>query len=140
MVPRYAGAKGRPAIAWGPTAMTIRVERSGRAEVFALAMRDSMKLGGFRLAPEHEPITTQATGPITLTDHVRSYEIVGGADWHQLIAVDLRTGNALWKDQLGKAPITDGAVEGGELWLQQGDKKRRFNVFSGVEDRSGSTL
>jgi hypothetical protein len=136
MIPHYAGAKGRAALAWSQTAVTVRVERSGRAEVFAVAIRDGSKLGGFRLAPEREPITTQATGPITLTDHVRSYELAGGADWHELVAVDLRTGLALWKVALGKAPITDGGVEGALVWVVQGGEKRRFNVFTGREDRS----
>jgi hypothetical protein len=135
-IPHYAGGPGRPAIAWGPTAVTVRVERSGRAEVFALSMRDSTKLGGFRLAPEREPITTQPTGPITLTDHVRSYELVGGADWHELVAVDLRSGNALWKAVLGKSPITDGGVVGADVWVVQDGRKRHFNVFTGREDKS----
>lgn len=136
LIPHYAGTTGRPGIAWGPTAVTVRVERSGRAEVFALSMRDSTKLGGFRLAPEREPITTQPTGPITLTDHVRSYEIVGGADWHELVGVDLRSGNALWKTVLGKSPITDGGVTGADLWLVQDGQRRHFNVFTGREDKS----
>ena len=136
LIPHYAGSRGRPALAWSQTAVTVRVERSGRAEVFALAMQDASKLGGFRLAPEHEPITTQPTGPITLTDHTRSYEIVGGPDWHQLVAVDLRNGNALWKADLGKWPISAGGVEAPNVWVVQSGVKRLFNVFSGNEDRS----
>jgi hypothetical protein len=136
LIPHYAGAKGRPALAWSQVAVTVRVERSGRAEVFAIAMNDAAKLGGFRLAPEHEPIATQSDGPITLTDHVRSYELVGGADWHQLVAVDLATGKALWKDELGRQPITEGHIEGSLIWLTQGPRKRRFNMFNGSEDRS----
>jgi hypothetical protein len=136
LIPHYAGAKGRPAIAWSKAAVTVRVERAGRAEVFAIAMQDASKLGGFRLAPEHEPIAMQPDGPITLTDHVRAYELVGGADWHELIAVDLQSGKALWKDELGRQPITDGGVEGAQLWLVEGGQKRRFNVFTGAEDKS----
>ena len=52
LIPHYAGAKGRPAIAWNDVAVTVRVERSGKAEVFALGMQDAAKLGGFRLAPD----------------------------------------------------------------------------------------
>ena len=136
LIPHYAGGPGRSGIAWGPTAVTVRIERSGRAEVFALSMHDSTKLGGFRLAPEHEPITTQTSGPITLTDHIRSYELVGGTDWHEMVAVDLRTGNALWKTVLGKSPITAGGVTGADLWLVQDGQKRHFNVFTGREDKS----
>ena len=136
LIPHYAGAKGRPAIAWSKSAVTIRVERGGRAEVFAIALQDASKLGGFRLAPEHEPITVLPEGPITLTDHVRAYELVGGADWHQLVAVDLQSGKALWKDELGRQPITDGGVQGAQLWLVQAGHKRQFNVFTGAEDKS----
>ena len=50
LIPHYAGEKGRPAIAWNDVAVTVRVERNGRAEVFALSMHDATKLGGFRLA------------------------------------------------------------------------------------------
>ncbi|MDB4959879.1 MAG: hypothetical protein JWO36_7448, partial [Myxococcales bacterium] len=105
LVPHYAGTADRPALAWSQNAVSIRVEREGRAEVFAISMHDSAKLGGFRLAPEHEPIRTQPTGPITLTDHVRSYEIAGGQDWHQIVAIDLQRGKALWKVDLGKPAI-----------------------------------
>jgi hypothetical protein len=136
LIPHYAGTPGRPALAWSNDAVTVRVERSGRAEVFAIAIKTSRKLGGFRLAPEHEPIQTQTSGPITLTDHVRSYELVGGSDWHELVAVDLATGHGLWKDELGKAPISDGAVEGATVWVVQNGQKRRFNVFTGAEDKS----
>jgi hypothetical protein len=140
LVPHYAGTRGRSGIAWSPTAVTVRVERDGRAEVFAIQMHDAAKLGGFRLAPEHEPIRTQPTGPITLTDHVRSYELVGGDGWHQLVAVDLRSGHALWKVDLGATPVRDGGVDGGHVWVVQGSQPRRFNVFTGDEARSSESL
>jgi len=135
LIPRYAGTSRQPGIAWGATAVTARVERTGRAEVFALARRDGQKLGGFRLAPEHEPIANQPTGPLTLTDHLRSYEIVGGSDWHQIIGVDLQTGQGIWKADLGPAPITGGGVNGNEVWLAQGSQRRTFNAVTGIERR-----
>jgi hypothetical protein len=110
LIPHYAGAHGRSGIAWCPTVVTARVERDGRAEVFALSLKDSAKVGSFRIAVEHEPIQTQPTGPITLTDHERSYEIVGGRDWHELVAVDLTSGKGLWKAELGPAPVDEGAA------------------------------
>lgn len=136
LVPHYAGTADRPALAWSQNAVSIRVERDGRAEVFAISMHDSAKLGGFRLAPEHEPIHTQPTGPITLTDHVRSYEIAGGADWHQMVAIDLQSGKALWKVDLGKPAIQSGAVTGPTILLVQGNQAREFNVFTGAEDKT----
>lgn len=134
IVPHYIGTHERPAIAWSPGAVTLRVQRSGRAEVFALGMQTSVKLGGFRLAPEHEPNTPPAEGPITLTDHVRSYELVGGAGWHQLVAVDLKTGDALWKVELGAPAVIDGGAGDGVVWVVQRDTgKRAFDALTGKD-------
>jgi hypothetical protein len=134
LIPRYAGAPGRPAVAWGEKAITVRVDRDGgRAEVFAFARSNASKLGALRLAQAHEPIHIHAEGPITLTDHVRSYELVGGRDWHELIAIDLSTGEGVWKADLGKAPITAGGVQAGTVWLEQAGKRRVFDARSGRE-------
>ena len=133
LIPHYAGAPGRPAVACGRTAITVRVERDGRAEVFAFTMGEGGKLGGYRIATEHEPIQTQPTGPITLTDHVRSFELVGGKDWHQIVGVELATGKGLWKVDLGPEPITDGGVDHGQVWLRQGGRERRLDAVTGRE-------
>ena len=133
LIPHYAGTKGRPAVAWSPEAVTVRVARDGHAEVFAFATRDARKIGGYKLAPEHEPITTQAEGPITLADGIRSYEIVGGSGWHQLISVDLASGKGLWKRDLGPAAITDGGVDGSNVWLVQGGKRHLFDAATGFD-------
>lgn len=135
LIPPYAGAPGRPAIAWNDRAITVRVDRdSGRAEVFAFTRSTSSKLGALRLAQAHEPIRIHPEGPITLTDHVRSYEIVGGADWHELIAIDLKTGEGVWRTPLGQAPITAGGVEAGKIWLEQQGKKRWIDAATGREE------
>src|SRR5262249_20584705 len=118
------------------TAITVRIERGGRAEVFALTRGEAARLPGYRLAVEHEPITTQPTGPLTLSDHVRSYELVGGSDWHQLIAVDLSDGVGVWKTDLGPAPVTGGGLEDGAVWIDQGERHRMFSVLTGREETS----
>lgn len=133
LVPRYAGRKGRPAVAWSDQAVTVRVERHGKAEVFAFALNNAHKLGAFKLAEEHQPITMHETGPITLTDHERSYELVSGLGWAQLIAVDLRRGGGLWKVELGDRPIDAGGVERGQVWIQQGSSRRAFDAATGRE-------
>jgi outer membrane protein assembly factor BamB len=133
LIPHYAGRKGRPAVAWGPEAVTVRVERDGRAEVFAFSMKDAEKIGGYRIAEEHEPFATQATGPITLTDHIRAYELAGGASWHQIAAIDLASGHGVWKRDLGPAEITDGGVDGSGVWLVQGGKRRILDAATGVD-------
>jgi len=131
LLPHYAGSHGRPAITCGPTAATVRIERSGRAEVFGFLLQNGEKIGGFRLATEHEPIATQTTGPITLGDQRRSYEFVGGADWHQVIAVDLETGKGVWKADLGSVPVAEAAVEGSRLRIRQGSETRLLDVTTG---------
>jgi hypothetical protein len=135
MIPPYAGAPGRPAVAWNDRAITVRVDREGgRAEVFAFLRGTSSKLGMLRLAQNHEPIRIHAQGPITLTDHVRSYELVGGAGWHELIAVDLATGEGAWRVVLGKEPITAGGVDADKVWLEQTGKRRWFDAKTGREE------
>jgi outer membrane protein assembly factor BamB len=133
LIPHYAGSKGRPAVAWSPTAVTVRVSRDGHAEVFAFAMRDAQKIGGYKLAIEHEPITTQPQGPITLTDQIRAYEVAGGSDWNQIAAIDLATGKGVWKRDLGAQPITDGGVDGSGVWLVQGGKRRLLDAATGFD-------
>lgn len=133
LIPHYAGAPGRPAVAWSDRAVTVRVQRNGRAEVFAFARGTAQKLGTLRLAAQHEPIVMHANGPISLTDHVRSYELVGGADWHQVIAIDLSNGSGIWVTDLGAAPIEAAGVEGASLWISQAGRRRTFDGATGRE-------
>lgn len=135
LIPHYAGSPGRRAVAWSDIAITVRVERDARAEVFAFERGNAAKIGALRLAPEHEPITTETSGPITLSDHLRSYEIVGGKGWHQVIAIDLRTGLGVWRVDLGPEPITAGGVDKHGIWLQQGQKRRVLDPATGGEHR-----
>jgi len=139
-IPTYAGTKGRPAVAWSGTSISVRVIRDPghdpRAEVFAIARNNASKLGGVQLAPEHGAIDLADTGPITLGDHMRSYELVAGRDWHKLVAVDLTIGRIIWQQELGAAPIQAADLERGSVVLTQGGAKRWFNVFTGKEDRS----
>ncbi|HEX3762578.1 MAG TPA: hypothetical protein VHW23_27940 [Kofleriaceae bacterium] len=133
LVPRYAGRPGAPGIAWSPTAVSVRVIRDGHAELFALSMHDSTKLGGMRLAPEHGPVIEHADGPVTLTDHLRSYEVVSGPDWHQLVAIDLASGHALWARELGPAPVRTGGVADGQVWVDQGAGPHAYTALTGKD-------
>jgi hypothetical protein len=137
LVPRYGGHAGATGLAWSPTAVSVRVIRDGHAELFAIAMHDASKLGGMRLAPEHGPVVTDPPGPVTLTDHIRSYEIVSGPDWHQLVATDLTTGKALWKQELGPAPVRAGGVGAGVVWIEQAGGRAAFAVTSGTRAEPG---
>ncbi len=139
MVPPYAGGPGRIGVTWSDVAVSVRVIRGEKAEVFSLARANGTKLGGIHLAAEHDKIKMNARGPLSFSDHARSYELVEGEGWNQIVAIDLKLGTALWKKELGPTPVTGGAIEGGQLVLEQaGTKfgKRWFNVFTGKEDAS----
>jgi hypothetical protein len=132
LIPRYAGAPGRRAVAWSDHVVTVRVARHGRAEVFAFARRDAAKIGLLRLAQAREPIPPP-TGPITVTDHARAYELVSGPGWAELHAVDLGNGKGVWKADLGELPIQDAGVADGAVWIRQGGRERRFDPMTGKE-------
>ncbi len=133
MIPPYPGKTGRSGVAWSATAMTVRCVRAEHAEIFAFSMTDGRKLGGMVLAPNHGPIAQSAEGPLTVTDHVRSYEIVSGSDWHQLVGIDLASGRGLWRVELGATPIHEAGLDAGKVWVEQGTKRRQFQVFNGIE-------
>jgi hypothetical protein len=138
-IPRYGGRPGAPGIAWSEFAVSIRIVRDHRAEIFAVSMTDGSKLGGLGLAPDHGPIVEQTSGPVTLTDHIRSYEIVAGSDWHQLVAIELSTGRGLWKVELGPGAVTDGGLLDNAVWIAQPGQRRRFEIYSGRELTSHAT-
>jgi outer membrane protein assembly factor BamB len=139
LVPPYAGRPGAPGIAWGKGAITVRVIRDGRAEVFALAMTNASKLGGFKLAPGKGNVVKQTTGPVTLTDHERAYEVVAGAGWVELVAIDLATGEALWRQDLGERPVDAAKIEDGAIWIEQAGRRRGFGLVTGAERSSKPT-
>ncbi len=139
LVPPYAGKPGKTGIAWSDIAVSVRVVRDNKAEVFALARRNSDKLGGIHLATDKGPIKLDPPGPLTLTDHQRSYELIAGEGWNQMTAIDLHNGSKLWTVELGAQPVTAGEVQGGLIKLGQGGSTRYFKVFTGKEDRSSET-
>jgi hypothetical protein len=133
LVPPYAGRPGVPGIAWGQNTVTVRVLRDGRAEIFALAMANAAKLGGFKLAPGQGPAIKQTAEPVTLTDHIRSYELVAGAGWRHLVAIDLASGEGLWKQDLGGAAIEAAGIDDHGIWVQQNGTRRTFDARDGSE-------
>ena len=139
LVPPYAGRPGKTGIAWSDIAVSVRVVRDNKAEVFALARRDASKLGGIHLGFDKGPVLANPPGPLTLTDHLRSYELIAGSGWTQMTAIDLHNGSKLWTVELGATPVTAGEVQGGLIKLVQGGTPRYFKVFTGKEDRSSET-
>ncbi len=139
LTPTYGGRPGASGIAWNGTAISIRVIRDGRAEIFALQRENAAKLGGFKLAPGKGKVIKQTRGPVTLTDHERSYELVEGEGWHQLVAFDLTTGLAVWLADLGTPPTDEATLADGGVWIVQNGVRRGFAVRDGRE-RSPKSL
>jgi hypothetical protein len=137
LVPPYAGRRGAPGIAWSDKTVSVRVIRDGRAEVFALTRHDAAKLGGFKLAPGKGPVVKQTSEPVTLCDQVRSYELVAGVGWRQLVVIDLATGEGLWKQDLPGDPIEDAGLENAAVWVRQRGTRRAFRVIDGSEVSTG---
>ena len=133
LIPPYAGRPSAPGIAWGKNAITVRVIRGGRAEIFGLAIANAAKLGGFKLAPGKGPVVKQTSGPVTLSDHDRSYELIEGAGWHQLVAIDLATGEGVWSQDLDGRAVDSAAIEDATIWVNQGGVRRTFDVRDGSE-------
>ncbi|MDQ3364137.1 MAG: hypothetical protein M3680_01735 [Myxococcota bacterium] len=133
IVPPYAGRPGAPGLAWNQVAVSVRVLRDGAPEIFAVAMRDASKLGKLGLAPGKGRAIKATTGPVTLTDHVRSYEIVSGEGWNHLVAIDLSTGEAKWKQELAPGPVEAGGVDGETVWIRQGGARTAFRVTDGQQ-------
>ncbi|MGE0546635.1 MAG: hypothetical protein AB7O24_09500 [Kofleriaceae bacterium] len=131
LIPSYAGTSGKRGVAWNDFALSIRVIRGDRAEVFALSFHDATKLGGVMLANGRGPIDRAAPGPITLTDHVRSYELVAGAGWHELVTVDLQSGKRVWRIDLGPQPVEAATLDGGTIWISQSGNRRGWNTGDG---------
>jgi hypothetical protein len=133
LVPPYAGRPGAPGIAWNETAISIRVIRDHRAEVFALQRANAAKLGGFKLAPGKGSVLKQASGPVTLRDQEHSYEIVQGPGWHQLVAIDLTTGKGMWLQDLPGDTVEDAGIRDGIVWVRQHGVARGFHLRDGSE-------
>jgi len=140
MVPTYAGRPGAPTIAWNDEVISVRVVRDGKPEIFALRRDDASKVGGIHLVKDRSPVVTPATGPLTVHDGKRSYELIAGEGWQLLVAVDLRIGKVIWQRELATTPITQAAIERGHVWVEQGGKKRFFDVYSGKENRSAELI
>ncbi|MBA3817615.1 MAG: hypothetical protein H0X17_01885 [Deltaproteobacteria bacterium] len=133
IVPPYAGRPGAPGLAWNEIAVSVRVLRDGAPEIFAVAKRDASKLGKLGLAPGKGRAIKATSGPVTLTDHVRSYEIVSGEGWNHLVAIDLSTGEARWKQELAPGSIEAGGVDGATVWIQQAGARKAFRATDGQQ-------
>ncbi len=137
LVPRYAGRPGKPGLAASRQAISVRVVRDGRAELFGLSMRNAAKLGGLRLAherPQH-PSGNTLPAAVTLFDGVASFELVGSEEsppWSAVAAIELDSGRERWHRDLGAEPVEAMWLAGDALWLRQGGRVHGLAVADGA--------
>ncbi|MBP9086518.1 MAG: hypothetical protein KBG15_10405 [Kofleriaceae bacterium] len=132
MIPHYAGRVGAPAIGVSPTAMTVRIARRGRSEVFGLSLTDARKMGALLLGKDRKPTATSHCGEIiTLTADGQAFELLSTEDGNAIASVYVSTGAAGWQAQLDKAPITDAGVANGIVWINQGTTSTAFHAADG---------
>lgn len=138
MVPPYAGQPGAPGLAASPDAVSVRVVRDQRGEVFGLSMRNAAKLGGLLLARNRprDPRGFTLPAAVTLHDGASSYELFGreGSEaWAVVASINLTTGKQRWHVELGAVPIRAAGLVPGALWLRQGAAVRVLSTADGAE-------
>lgn len=132
MIPHYAGRVGAPAIGVSPTAMTVRIARRGRSEVFGLSLTDARKMGALLLGKDRKPTASSHCGEIiTLTADGHAFELLSTEQDNAIASVDVSTGAAGWQAPLGKSPITDAGVTNGVVWIIQGATITAFRAADG---------
>ena len=141
LVPRYADPPRGTGLAASGNAVTVRVVRDGRPELFALATRDAEKLGGLHLS-DRPPAAGGYTLPrvATVSDGARSFELFGDDRAVDAVAIGLGDGHVLWRVGLGPGPIEDAAVVDGDLVVRQAGRVRGFNGATGDERLTAPAL
>lgn len=137
LVPRYAGRPGAPGLAASKQAISVRVVRDGRAELFGLSMRNAAKLGGLHLARERprHPSGNTLPAAVTLFDGAASFELVGSEAspaWAAVAAIELDSGRERWHRELGAEPVEAMWLSGETLWLRQAGQVRGLAVADGA--------
>ena len=119
LIPPYAGRPGAIAVAASPTAITVRVKRDGKDELWALSTEDSDKLGQVQLLPGPPRADAKAPAVITVSDLQQSFELVGD-DAHAtaVTAIHLADGVAQWRVDLGGDAVQAAWLDAHALWLR----------------------
>jgi hypothetical protein len=116
MIPRYAGAPGRPAVGWAANAISVRIERAGGPELWSFSTIDASKLGQPSLTEYALGTPVHGASKVTTaTDGTRSFEVIDGAEGTRLVAFDLSRGAHLWTRDLDRRPIQAIEVHAGGM-------------------------
>lgn len=104
LIPTYAGRPGASGLAMSDTAATVRVVRSGHAELWSFRMRSvpggaaGSKLGALDLTQARPASPTSYTvAPVTFaqgaaTDGYLTYEVLGDDTFTEVVVMDLTQG------------------------------------------------
>ncbi|HTJ41652.1 MAG TPA: hypothetical protein VL463_06130 [Kofleriaceae bacterium] len=118
LIPPYAGRANAPAIAASPTAITVRVRRDDKDELWALSTEDADKLGQVELLPGAAR-SAVAPAVITASDRDQSFEFVGDASHATAVtAIRLADGHAQWRVDLGDDEVRDAWLDAHALWIR----------------------
>ncbi|MCE9576371.1 MAG: hypothetical protein K8W52_24700 [Deltaproteobacteria bacterium] len=121
MVPPYAGTPTAPGLAASPNAITVRVRRDGRDELWAMATRDAEKLGQLGLEPGAAAPGVLPPAVVTVADNVQSFEFAGAPDRATtIVGIELAIGSPKWRIELGKVSVRGAWLDDKTLWIDTG--------------------
>ncbi len=121
MVPPYAGTPTAPGLAASPTAITVRIRRDGRDELWAMSTRDAEKLGQPGLVPGAPAPGVQPPAVVTVADSVQSFEFAGAVDHEtSVVGIELAVGAPKWRIELGKVSVRGAWLDAKTLWIDTG--------------------
>lgn len=119
LIPEYAGRADAPGIAASPTAITVRVRRDGKDELWALSTEDADKLGQVGLLAGAARAGAKPPAAITVSDATQSFELVGDATHSTAItAIQLADGHAQWRVDLGADDVAGAWLGPDALWIR----------------------
>jgi hypothetical protein len=99
LIPPYAGAPGKVAVATSATAVSVRIVRD-RPELWVFATDDATKLGSISLdgyAPGGwDAKAAPRSTVVTAGDNLHGFEVIDGKTGTAIVAIDLSRGSVLW--------------------------------------------
>jgi hypothetical protein len=135
-LPPYAGTASAPGVAISELAISVRVNRDGRAQAWMLSSASASKLGSVTLSGERPAVKSgySLPGLTTLYRDGRSFEIIGELGehpWAELIALDLNVGRILWRTPLPSSQLVGGQIHGDVVAIQLPDRSLTFDAATG---------
>lgn len=136
LIPPYAGTSDAPAIAASSTAITVRVRRGGKDELWAMSTSDAEKLGQVELRPGEPRAGAMAPRIVTVADRAESFELVGDATRSTAVtAIELAEGAAKWRVDLGADDVAGAWLDARTLWI-----RTHTGVVFGLSRSDGSRV